>query len=112
MQQKFGKVLINQSTQFEVLYHGCGAFYYDGTLPLISKRGGCSIPTGEPFWKDPEDVTNSVKTRSQKRVATFIGRNMIDAYFDYKRKVESRYEKYMNRKDHYNTQPKTQTNKL
>ena len=77
------------SKQFEVLYQGCGACYYNRTLPLISKKGGCSIPTAERSWKDPEDVTNSVKTRSQKRVATFIGRNMIDAYFDYKRKVES-----------------------
>ena len=99
------------SKQFEVLYHGCGACYYNGTLPLISKKGGCSIPTAEPSLKDPEDVTNSVKTRSQKRVAPFIRPNMIDTYFDYKRKVESRYEKYMNRKDPYNTQSKTQTNK-
>ena len=99
------------SKQFEVLYHGCGACYYNGTLPLISKKGGCSIPTAKPSLKDPEDVTNSVKTRSQKRVAPFIRPNMIDTYFDYKRKVESRYEKYMNRKDPYNTQSKTQTNK-
>ena len=77
------------SKQFEVLYQGCGACYYNRTLPLISKKGDCSILTAEPSWKDPEDVTNSVKTRSQKRVTTFIGRNMIDAYFDYKRKVES-----------------------
>ena len=84
------------SKQLEVLYHCCSTCYYDGTLPLISKKGGCSIPTVHPFWKDPEDVKNSVKTRRQKRVAPFIEPKLIDAYFDHKHEISSRYKELIN----------------
>ena len=83
----------------KVLYHACGAFYYDRTLPLITKEVGCSRATEYPFWKDPEYVKNSVKTRSQKRVAPFIGPSMINAYFDHKSKIKSRYEQLMSNKN-------------
>ena len=59
------------SKQLEILYHCCSNCYYDRTLPLISKKR----PTVHPFWKDPEDVKNSVKTRRQKRVAPLLNQN-------------------------------------
>ena len=50
------------SKEFKVLYYGCGACYYDRTL-LLDTKEHCSRPTEYPFWKDPEDVTNTVRTR-------------------------------------------------
>ena len=51
--------------QFKVKYHSCGACYADGTLPVISRIGGCYKPTTYPFWKEPKEVTNGVSIRSQ-----------------------------------------------
>ena len=51
------------SKQFKVKYHACGSCFANGTLPLISRMGGCYKPTTYPFWKEPEDVINRVSTR-------------------------------------------------
>ena len=63
LKHKFGKRLNNISKQFEVLYQGCGACYYDGTLPVIPKNRRYLKPTTYLFWKETEDVTNRVSTR-------------------------------------------------
>ena len=48
-----------------VEYHGSGACYAGGTVPVISKDGGCYNPKTYPFWKHPADVTDKVNTRLQ-----------------------------------------------
>ena len=52
------------------IYHGCGLCYEDGTVALISKSGACLNPTSYPFWKDPVDVSNRMKTKKQIKNAT------------------------------------------
>ena len=59
------------SQNLNVSYHGCGACYFDGTLPLISKQGSCSSPIEHPVWKDPADVTDGVNTRNQLKRRKF-----------------------------------------
>ena len=51
------------SKQFKVEYHTCGSCFADGTLPHISRMGGCYKLTTYPFWKEPEDDINRVSTR-------------------------------------------------
>ena len=45
---------------------GCSKRNIDGTSRLIKKGDICSRPTNIPFWMSIQDVTNSVKTRSQE----------------------------------------------
>ena len=47
------------------IYHGCPKRYKDGLHVLIKKDEKCLIPTTDCFWKDPHDVINCIKTRSQ-----------------------------------------------
>ena len=72
------------SQNLNVSYHGCGACYFDGTLPLISKQDSCSSPTEHPFWKDPWDVTDGINSRNHLKRGKFAPPSYIDAYFDYK----------------------------
>ena len=87
------------SKVLKVLYHTCDACYCNGTLPLITKERGCSRATEYPFWKDPKDVNNSVRTRNQKKKTPYIQPSMINAYFDYKLKTSAQYEELMNNKN-------------
>ena len=71
------------SKEFKVLYHGCGACYYDGTLLTISKQGACSRPNEHPFWKNPEDIVNTVRTRLQHKEKNVALPSYVEAYHDY-----------------------------
>ena len=51
----------------EKIYHGCFTKNRDVTNKLIEKDKACITPTNNPFWKYPEDVHSSVRTRSQEK---------------------------------------------
>ena len=47
------------------LYHGCMLKNADRTNKIIAAGENGILPTHKYFWKDPSDVKNKVKTRSQ-----------------------------------------------
>lgn len=47
------------------LYHGCMLKNAGGTNRIIDAGEKCLVMTRKCFWKDPSDVKNKVKTRSQ-----------------------------------------------
>ena len=47
------------------VFHGCFNENRDGTNRVIAPGEKCITPTSEPFWKYPEDIFASVRTRSQ-----------------------------------------------
>ena len=81
------------SKEFKVQYHGCGASYADGTLPLISKNGGCFKPTTYLFWKEPEDITNRVNTRLQLKRRRYVLPSQIKSCYHY---LKQKMEKLLN----------------
>ena len=81
------------SKEFKVQYHGYGACYADGILPLISKNGGCFKATTHPFWKKPEDVTNKVNTRLQIEQRRYVLPSQIKSYYHY---LKQKMEKHLN----------------
>ena len=64
------------------IFYGCRMGYEDGTLPLISKGRPCRAPTSIPFWKNPEDVNNWVKTRQQLKQTSLATFKYINDYFN------------------------------
>ena len=81
------------SKQFKFEYHACGACFVDGTLPLISRMGGCYKPTTYPFWKESEDVINRVSTRQQLKQRSLVMQSYIVEYYDL---LKRRVVKYLN----------------
>ena len=82
---KIWKKIDKMSKEFKVLNHACGYCYYDGTLPLISKHGGCSRSTEHPFWKDPKDIKNTFRTGNQRKNLHIAPESYIDAYYNTKK---------------------------
>ena len=64
-----------------VEYHGCGTCYADGTLPIISKDGGCYNPKTYPFWKHPADAIDKVNTRLQLKQKRHVAPSYIASYY-------------------------------
>ena len=83
--RKIWKKIDKMSKEFKVLNHACGYCYYDGTLPLISKHGGCSRPTVHPFWKDPKDIKNTFRKGNQRKNLHIAPESYIDAYYNTKK---------------------------
>ena len=49
------------------VFHGCFNENRDDTNRVIAPGEKCITPTSEPFWKYPEDIFASVRTRSQEQ---------------------------------------------
>ena len=49
------------------VFHGCFDKNRDSTNRVIAPGEKCITPTSEPFWKYPEDIFASVRTRSQEQ---------------------------------------------
>ena len=49
------------------VFHGCFDKNRNGTNRVIAPGEKCITPTSEPFWKYPEDIFASVRTRSQEQ---------------------------------------------
>ena len=68
----------------ERIFHGCFPKNRDGPNRVIEKGKRCITPTNKPFWKYPENVLNSVRTRSQEKNQKKIKIRDYDKYFKQK----------------------------
>ena len=69
----------------------------DGTNKLIDSGEKCVTPTAQCFWKDPQDVSSGVKTRSQSAKQPTVSTQDYDYYFQNKERIRqwiSGTEKY------------------
>ena len=73
--------MVKNFSQKFVVYHGCGAWYHDGTNKIVSKNRKCIRPTYEPFWKKPNDVRNKVETRAQLKLKSVVKNEYVRRYF-------------------------------
>ena len=64
--------MVKNFSQKFVVYHGCGAWYQDGTNKIVSKNRKCIRPTYEPLWKKPNNVRNKVETRAQLKLKLVV----------------------------------------
>ena len=49
------------------VFHGCFTKNKDGTNRINGRGEQCLTPTSRPFWKYPEDISSSVRNRSQEK---------------------------------------------
>ena len=66
------------------IYHGC-AKEYKRSRVLIKKDEKCLIPAPDCFWKDPHDIIDCIKTRSQTKKQKIVGWKSMMNYFNRKR---------------------------
>ena len=52
--KKVLKMVKNFSQKF--VFHGCGAWYHNGTNKIVRKNGKCICPSYEPFWKKSQTM--------------------------------------------------------
>ena len=89
-------MLKNFSQKF-VVYHGCGAWYHDGTNKIVSKNRKCIRPTYEPCWKKPNDVCNKVETRAQLKLKSIVKNDYIRRHYNFYSKFQK--QEYFNSDD-------------
>ena len=77
--KKVLKMVKNFSQKF--VFHGCGAWYHNGTNKIVRKNGKCICPSYEPFWKKPNDVCNKVETRAQLKLKSVVKNEYVRRYF-------------------------------
>ena len=73
--------MVKNFSQKFVVYHGCGAWYHDGTNKIVSKNRKCIRPTYEPFRKKSNNVRNKVETRAQLKLKSVVKNEYIRRYF-------------------------------
>ena len=73
--------MVKNFCQKFLVYHGCSAWYHDGTNKIVSKNRKCIRPTYEPFWKKPNDVRNKVETRAQLKLKSVVKNEYVRRYF-------------------------------
>ena len=59
---------IRHVQESEKIYHVCLNKNKDGSNRLFVKGDKCCITINCPFWKQPWDVPNGVKTRAQEKI--------------------------------------------
>ena len=64
------------------IYHGCALKHSNGTNVIIGSAQKCLTPTNQCFSKDPKDIINAVKTRSQLKKQPTAHYETIDKYFE------------------------------
>ena len=73
--------MVKNFSQKFVVYHGCRAWYHDGTNKIVNKNQKCIHPTYEQFWKKPSNVHNKVETRAQIKLKSFVKNEYVRRYF-------------------------------
>ena len=65
------------------IYHVCNTVNEDDTRILIDFEAGhrCVLPTNDPLWKRPQDVTNKVGTKWGKCMKRQASNKDIKNYF-------------------------------
>ena len=84
--QKFS---LDEQLTMDKIYHGFSIGYSDGSNIIIKKDENCIIPTAKCFWKDPHDVINIIKTRSQTEKQEIIGSGIMINYLNIKKETEN-----------------------
>ena len=84
--QKFS---LDEQLTMDKIYHGFSIGYSDGSNIIIKKDENCIIPTAKCFWKDPHDVINIVKTRSQTEKQEIIGSGSMINYLNIKKETKN-----------------------
>lgn len=79
------------------IYYGCAIGYSGGTNVMVRKNEKCIRAREQCFWKNPQDVTNSVKTRSQKEKQKIIWWEEMMNYLEKKNTNEKLYRSKMQR---------------
>lgn len=79
------------------IYYGCAIGYSGGTNVMVRKNEKCIRAREHCFWKNPQDVTNSVKTRSQKEKQKIIWWEEMMNYLEKKNTNEKLYCSKMQR---------------
>ena len=62
------------------IYHGCALKHSTGTNVIIGSNKKCLNPTNKCFWKDPKEIINAIKTRSQLKKQPIAHYKTIDKY--------------------------------
>ena len=62
------------------IYHGCALKHSTGTNVIIGSNKKCFNPTNKCFWKDPKEIINAIKTRSQLKKQPIAHYKTIDKY--------------------------------
>ena len=68
-------------------YHSCG--HVDGSHFLVKKGKKCLAATANCFWRDPHDVINTVKIRSETEKPKVIRWKSMMDYFNKKREKQN-----------------------
>ena len=63
------------------IYHVCLNKNKDGSNRLFEKGDKCCIAINCPFWKQPWDVPNGVKTRAQEKDQKKVNIDDFNKYF-------------------------------
>ena len=66
----------------DYIYHGCALRYLNRTNKTIGRHEKCLTTTNKGFWKDPKDIINALKTRSQHKKQPIAHYKTIDKYFE------------------------------
>ena len=72
--------MVKNFSQKLVVYHGCGAWYHDGTNKIVSKNRKYICPTYDPFCKKSNDVRNKVETIAQLKLKSIVKNDYIRRY--------------------------------
>ena len=64
------------------IFHGCALRYLNGTNVIIWCCKKCLTPTHQSCWKDPKNIINVVKTRSQLKKQPIAHYKITDKYFE------------------------------
>ena len=80
--------MVKNFSQKFVVYHGCGAWYDDGTSKIVSKNRKCIRPTYEPFLKKPNDVHSKVETKALLKLKLIIKNDYIRRYSNFYSKFQ------------------------
>ena len=64
------------------IFHGCALRYLNDTNVIIWWHKKCLTPTNQSCWKDPKNIINVVKTRSQLKKQPIAHYKITDKYFE------------------------------
>ena len=72
---------IRHVQESEKIYHVCLNKNKDGSNRLFEEGDKCCITINCPFWKQPWDIPNGVKTRAQEKDQKKVNTDDFNKYF-------------------------------
>ena len=74
--------LPSTNENMDYIYHGCALKHSNGTNVVIVSIEKCLTLANNCFWKDPNNVIDAVRTRSQLKNQPIAHWKTIDCYFE------------------------------